>query len=181
MQGIPKGKIIIATVAGLVIIAGVIVVYTIITQSVKSDTYASVNACDVLTKSAAQSLLGSTITKPDESQSNTSTTDLAVSNCTYMTKANPSQSIPKTSGVSVLARIARTSEGAKSNKDQFAPGPSDAQAVTGIGDAAYYAPSFRQLNVLEGNNWYIVTYYKDSITNASLTSDKQLAAKLEFK
>lgn len=143
-----------------------------------------VDACDVLTQSIANQALGATATKGDTSAGNASSEALSVTNCVYTVKIDPAAIKPNnTKGVSVLARSALTSAGAKNNKDQFGPQkPAGVQDVSGIGDAAFYNPQFGQLNVLKGGNWYIVSSYSGSVTTgASLASDTALAQMLTFK
>jgi len=138
----------------------------------------SVTACDVLSETVAKQLLGSDATQPSGSDGDTSTSDITVSNCMYtVTSAGGA----KASGVTVLARVAKTSDGVSTNKAQFADMPSGVQVVSGIGDKAYYSPTFHQLNVLKGSNWYIISYYTDSPANATLKTDTQLAKKLNFQ
>lgn len=153
------------------------------TDSVSVAPLSTVTACDILTEDVAKSLLGDDIDKPDSSIGDVSSSDVSVTNCSYNTKvtASSSTTMPKISAVSVLARVAKNQTGADSNKQQFSSRPAGVEDVPGIGDASFYSPDFRQLNVLKGNNWYIVTYYVDALTNASLETNKQLAQKLQFK
>jgi hypothetical protein len=190
-------KVVLSVLAGVIIIAGG-VTYVIVTksddnstsktdtppttQSIKSgsNAYVAVDACDVLTASAAQQILGAGATKGDTSAGNVSSDDLSVSNCVYTvrTGATPSSA----NSVGLLARAAKSSTGAASNQAQFGSAkPAGAQDVSGIGDKAYYSPAYKQLNVLKGNNWYIVTNSVGSVTNATLESDTQLAKLLQFK
>lgn len=73
----------------------------------------------------------------------------------------------------ILVRVAITSAGAKTNKDQFGDlRPKGVQDVSGLGDSAYY-------NV-EGGNWYIITSYSGSL-KGTLDANKLLADKLTLK
>ena len=182
-------------IAAVVVIAGGAAAYLLIAKpgannssSKKTDTVSvaplsTVKACDVLTEDIAKDVLGAEVTQPDGSIGDISTSDIAVTNCNFTTKitSTDTSSLPKASGVSVLARVAKTQAGANDNKTQFKERPDGVEDVSGFGDAAFYNPSFRQLNILKGNNWYIVTYYIDSVTNASLDTDKKLAEKIQFK
>ena len=184
-------KIIIAIVAVVIVFGGGIGAYFLIANpksstssgsSSSSTPLSSVTACDVLTDTVAKSIIGDDTSKPAGSVGDISTTDIAVTTCSYTTNIHTtSTSIPKSSGVSVLARIAKTEAGAANNKEQFTNKPANVQVVKDIGDAAFYNPDFRQLNVLKGNNWYIVTYYVDTITNSTIDTDKQLAQALKFQ
>ncbi len=182
-------------IAAVVIIAGGAAAYLLLAKpgaldnkSKSSDSVtvaplSKVTACDILTEDIAKSILGAEVNQPDGSIGDISTSDISITNCNFTTKiaSTDTASLPKASGVSVLARVAKTQAGATENKDQFKNRPSDVEDVPGIGDSAFYNPPFRQLNVLKGNNWFIVTYYVDTYTNASLETNKQLAQKLQFK
>lgn len=142
-----------------------------------------VKACDVLTEKVAKEILGEGAKKSDLATGDTSSDDINVSNCIYSAEIDPG-AIKATNlkGVSILARSAKTSTGAESNKAVFdEQKPSGVTDVDGIGDDAYFNPEFGQLNVLKGNNWYIVTNYVGSPTKASLEDDKTLAEMLTFK
>lgn len=81
----------------------------------------------------------------------------------------------------ILVRVAITSAGAKTNKDQFGDlRPKGVQDVSGLGDSAYYNVEFGQLNVLKGGNWYIITSYSGSL-KGTLDANKLLADKLTLK
>jgi hypothetical protein len=143
----------------------------------------TLTACDVLTEDIAKSILGDNIDQQDPSLGSANTPDLAVSTCAYSTKITSSSTgtAPKSDGINVLARIAITQAGADSNESQFEGLAMGQQEVKNIGDKAFYAPTFRQLNVLKNNNWYILTSYKDSPANATFDTDKILAEKLHYK
>ncbi len=142
-------------------------------------------ACDILTEDIAKSLLGDAIDHPDAALGTVSTTDIAISTCDYTTKVvadeADSSGLPKSDGLSLMVRVAKTAAGAASNKQAFNNPPPDAQMVKNFGDKAFYAPAFHQLNILKGGNWYVIIYYMDTVTNASLETDKQLAKKLSYR
>lgn len=141
-----------------------------------------VAACDVLTEKIAKSAIGNNLTDTPPASAASTNDNLSVTNCNYSTKADVSAGGVKMSGVSLLVRSALTNTGLDSNQQGFSSTkPSDAQTVSGIGDDAYYSAQYRQLNVLKGNNWYILSLYKDTLTNSTLAATKSLASKLEFK
>lgn len=145
------------------------------TVNVKEGEFAEVkvNACDVLTESAAKQVLGADAKKGDVSNYDTSSSDVSVSQCIYTA---PSK------GASILARAAKTKTGADSNKAMFGDQkPAGATDVSGIGDKAYFTSDLHQLNVLKGNNWYIVSNYTGLPRNATVETDSQLAKLLNFK
>ncbi|MCA9327277.1 hypothetical protein KDA14_01990 [Candidatus Saccharibacteria bacterium] len=146
-------------------------------------TYVPIDACDVLTEGIAKQVIGNNIQKTSASSNTITTADIVVSSCNYLTQLSPADtsSVPKISGASLLVRVAKTSVGAESNRAQFLIKDKEVQTVDDLGDDAFYNPAFRQLHVLKGNNWYIITAYKDSITNSSLDINKKLAQKLTFR
>lgn len=155
-------------------------------KSSSASTFGTVDACSVLTTDIAKSLLGNDVSKGSTPSSNVSTATIGVSNCSYLKQESPTvdnSGQPKISGANLLVQYARDDTGANTNKTQFQSGlsSSEIQKVNGIGDAAFYNPQFKQLHVLKGSNWYIITYYKDSILNSTLESDKEMAQKLQFK
>lgn len=156
-------------------------------QDIKTGTSAliAVDACDVLTESAAKQILGDGATKGDTSAGNASSDAVSVSSCVYTAKIDPNVKVVKannTKGVGILARAAKTKTGADTNKAQFGSAkPAGVQDVSGIGDDAFFNPKFGQLNVLKGNNWYIVSNYSGSATGGTVESDTQLANLLNFQ
>lgn len=174
----------IAIIVILALVAGAGIAYFIAikpqSSSSKSTNVAasSVNACDILTPAIAKQFLGSNASQPSGSAGDASTPDITVSNCLYSSSStDPS----KTSSVDVLVRAANTSDGTASNQAQFAHIPSDMKIVSGVGDKAYYDPTFHQLNILKGGNWYIVSSYTGSPANATLDTNKKLAGALHFQ
>ncbi len=188
-----KRNVIIAVVIAISIVIGV-GVYTLLanrSSSTSQDTVATttsnvqlrpVAACDILTETIAKAAIGDNLSDTPPASGSSSSDDLSVTNCTYTTKADASTTPIKISGVSLLVRSALTTVGIESNKQAFISSrPDDAQDISDIGDQAFYSAKYRQLNVLKGNNWYILMIYKDNAINSSLTSTKALAQKLEFK
>ncbi len=183
------GIIVIGSIATIIIFtnkgANVTNVETGKTVKVKTDgnELASVNACDILTPDIAKSILGDTAERGNIQTTQATTKEVTVSDCVYTTKIDPGGkvSISNKKGANVLVRSAISSAGAKTNKDQFGSlKPTGVQEVSGFGDSAYYSPEFGQLNILKGNNWYIITNYSGTI-NGTLEADKQLASKLVLK
>lgn len=139
-------------------------------------------ACNVLTKDVAKSVLSDELAETNPASSSTSTSDLSVTNCNYTTKVDTASQPPKISGISLLARSPCTQTGIDSNNQAFSGSkPDDAEDVSGIGDKSFYSTKYRQLNVLKNNNWYILMFYKDNVTNTTLDSIKAVAKKIQFK
>ncbi len=156
-------------------------------QEVKTgnDAFVAVDACDVLTQAAADQVMGTGSTKSDTSAGNASTDDISVSNCNYLNKpstGSPLQDAQNGTTVGVLARAAKSAAGAESNKSVFgAQKPSGVQDLTGYGDKAFFNPQYGQVNILKGNNWYILSVKKgvDSRVVSTLDVVKPLADALK--
>lgn len=144
----------------------------------------AVEACDVLTEAIAKTIVGDAAAKADLPASDVSTKDVSVSSCVYTAKIDPAAAvrISNTKGVNVLVRAAKTTAGSDSNKSQFGSlKPAGVQDVSGIGDAAFFNPTYGQLNVLKGGNWYILSNYSGTAAGGTLESNKVLAGALTFK
>jgi hypothetical protein len=188
-------KVVVGVLIALLFIAGGAGAYLVLTnqqkvndttgtQSNSSSSSSTVNACDVLTEKIVKDVVGQDVQKVAAPAATLGNADNTISSCNYITKLNTSTSTaegPKLSGASLLVYVAKTKAGAESNKTQFSQLGSEVQKVDGVGDAAFYNPQFRQLHVLKGSNWYVVTSYKDSILNSTLESNKALAQKLKFE
>lgn len=146
---------------------------------------AKVNACNVLSESIVTKWLGKEVQKIAAPLANIGSSDNQVSTCNYVATEIEEASIetegPKLSGANLLVYIARSANGAESNKAPFKEKPENAQPVQGVGDDAYFSPDFRQLHVLKGNNWYVLTAFKDSILNSTVETTTELAKKLKFQ
>jgi hypothetical protein len=130
-------------------------------------------ACEILTQRIAKSVLGSVgegVAPPPE----TSNAEVSVTSCV---RANAVAGLDQTRSVSLLMRVAKSVTGAQGNESVFQAGslPSGAQEVTGYGDAAFWNPSFGQLNILEGGNWYILASGPIDPKKHTLAETKNLA------
>lgn len=130
-------------------------------------TYSSPKACDVLTLETAQQVAPGA-TASDIPAADANSDSIVVSNCNYYDAAN------KVS-VGLLVRGAKDEVGAKSNKAQFDALPAGAQPVSGYGDKAYWDANFGQLNILKGDNWYILSSGPALPSSRTLDTAKQLA------
>ena len=149
--------------------------------SVGDQAIVAVDACDVLTDSAARSVLGDGAEKGDTTAGAASSDDVSVTNCVYSTKAVTTGSIKEQlasiKNAAVLARSGKTTLGAQSNKTPFTTAkPAGVETVSGYGDQAYFNPETGQLNILKGGNWYIVSYRAGtSATKATWAETKPLS------
>src|SRR5256885_11186266 len=118
--------------------------------------YRVVGACQALTLADATAVLGQgTRAGSGNGRSDAANGDVVVSTCSY--SGAPGLTAQETKTVTLLARSAKTPAGAASNKSIFgAAKPAGKQNVPGIGDAAFWDQPLSQLDVLQGNNWYII-------------------------
>jgi hypothetical protein len=146
-----------------------------------SQAYVTVEACSVLTEAAAKQVLGEGAVKGDTGAANASSNDISVTNCSYTVKPVATglalEQLQNSEAVSLLVRAARTKAGVDSNKAVFGKQkPAGVEDVAGYGDRAYFNPAVGQLDILKGNNWYILSHYiGTSPTKATLAEAKELA------
>jgi hypothetical protein len=114
-------------------------------------TSSKLDACLLLTKSDAESLMGEAAGAPTSSQ-----VGETVSRCGYISNSGGRR-------VSVLARRASSRVEAaqifqKAQNESKGLSGSDPQMVSGFGDAAFWAGgTLKQLNVLKGEMWLIIS------------------------
>jgi len=171
-------KTILALLAGAVIVVGGLVFYfsqngdntVTVSDGTKSanvkvgeatETGTTKSACELLTVEIAQGQLGTGAQVADSPSATVgaSTDDVAVTNCLYDTGSEDSSDT-----VDLLARAAKNSDGQSSNISFFESTKNEAtdtdgnaivpESVSGVGDKAYWNPSFRQLVVLVDNGQY---------------------------
>lgn len=136
------------------------------------------DACTIFTLEDAKQVLGSAAEKgTNTSAGNVSTSDLAVSTCTYLVKASTQNAttVQSQPTASILVRSSKSTMGTASNKSQFTTLPVGAETVSGYGDSAFWNPTFGQLNVLKHNNWVILSNGTLKITDRKLDDAKKLA------
>jgi hypothetical protein len=140
------------------------------TSATTKDGYKLVGACDVLTESIGKKTAGDNATSTPSDD--TKTDSINVSNCTYY----------GSKGVAaLLARSALNKEGADSNAQQFKTLPEGAVKVDGLGESAYWAPQYAQLNVLKNNNWYIISAGPAQVSQRTVDQSKALANEIISK
>lgn len=140
-------------------------------------------ACEVFTEADAAQLLGSVGTD-DKQMPPTENETVSVSTCTYMENTDNMavSAIKNAKQASLLVRAAKSSEQASANKATFGSNkPSGAEDVSGYGDKAFWDSTNKQLNVLKGNNWYILSGGTASGTNNTLDDAKKLADLIQSK
>ena len=140
-------------------------------------------ACDVLTARAAKKVLGSVGPASTPSPKNSSN-DVGVTSCVRTNALSLSADADdQAESASLLVRVARTARGAHNNAAVFAPGsrPPGSQNVTGYGEKAYWNPTFGQLSILSGGNWYILAAGPINPRQRTLAEAKRLADAIKDK
>lgn len=154
-------------------------------NSSASNSNTNVDACNILTESIVKTWIGKEVQKISTPVATIGSSDNHVSTCNYVATELEESAIetegPKLSGANLLVYIARSANGAETNKEQFKQKPENTKPVEGIGDDAFFNPDFRQLHILKGNNWYVLTAFKDSILNSTVETTTELAKKLKFQ
>lgn len=127
-------------------------------------------ACQLLTRSVAQQVLGSNATtSPSGDISSLASNDTTLSVCSYASN---------TSGVQLIVRIPTDSLGVSKNATMFGSAkPQNATTLQGYGQSAYWDNDKHQLNVLDHNNWYIIARSTGTQADAEAVA-KALAGKL---
>lgn len=144
---------------------------------------ATIDACTILTNDIVKDFVGKEVQKVAAPASDIGTTGRKMSTCNYIAQLteNIETEGPKLSGANLIIYTAHSANAVQDNKAQFSQKPENITEVEGIGDDAYYNPDYRQLHVMKGSSWYVLTAYKDSILNSTLESTKELAEKMAFK
>jgi len=135
------------------------------------------DACKIFTLESAKQILGEATTlSPGTSPA--SNDDLKVSNCSYNNEA-PTVADMRTA--SVLVRSPLTHTGSDDNKQAFGEQkPATAQSVAGYGQSAFWDTQTHQLNILQDNNWIIITHGGTNPANNTLEDAKKVADKLSY-
>jgi hypothetical protein len=148
---------------------------TISTAINHSTAFPSIKACNIFTLADAKQVLGDTA-KGGASGTNTGSSDLEVSTCSYSQSSGTSAPVSATKSASLLVRAPKTGAGTTSNQNQFGTlKPADSQPVAGYGDNAYWDPQFGQLNILKNNAWYILSNGPITPVDRTLDQAKLLA------
>lgn len=143
-----------------------------------NDSFTRVDACDILTKKIVTETFGGEVSGTTPVSGASSNPEMLVTTCSLTSNTGN-----KTNGTAVLlARVALSKYGAGNNNQEFEINkPEGAVDVKNLGDDAYYVPSFNQLNILKGNNWYILSSYVEDVLDGTLDETVSLAKKLDFK
>jgi hypothetical protein len=137
-----------------VLVLGFLIAMFLYDNSSLKYTYQPVKACDLLTPSEAQDLLGDRVKSVDKNKP-TIDTDVATSKCSY-TDLNPDNM----KLVALAVRSAVYDTGDQKNKSDFeeARSHNDVEVIKDLGSSAYVNRTNGQLNILDDHQWIILTY-----------------------
>lgn len=140
------------------------------------------SACDIFSLEDAKKILGPNVkNEVSDTIMPKNSEHIVISTCSYSSEPNAGSS---SRTASLLVRKALNAEGSANDKAQFGPNkPSTAQDIFGYGEAAYWNSDFRELNILKGDVWYIITAgstvaterkLEDALNIANLIKSKQI-------
>jgi hypothetical protein len=133
------------------------------------------DACNYLTATVATKLLGEGSTK-GEGGTPVNSEDLSVSTCIYTSKPGETiADVKNMRSLTLLVRSPLTAVGAASNDEPFDSPKTGTMKVDGYGEKAFWDPELRQLNVLKGGTWLIMSFSKTSLAESTLDDAKKLA------
>ncbi len=126
--------------------------------------------CGILTQDVADIYMeGGAIASDSNKEAPRDSNNVIISTCTY-------NSADGTKTASLLMRVAKNAEGSAHDKEQFGPNkPSTAQTLSGYGDSAYWDADFKQLNILKGTTWYIITAGPNQVSSRTVDQARLLA------
>lgn len=132
-----------------------------------------VKACEVLTVAEAKKLLGEATTAGSNTP-DAKSGDVNVSTCSY---SNNAAIVADIEIATVTVRSALSDTGAQSNKAGIlaVKNTDGAQSNDDFGDEAYFIPATGQLNILDGNNWIIVSQGGANPATQTLDKAKEVA------
>ena len=136
------------------IVASLVILF--IYNTIPHIVYKPTNACDMLTPSKAQDLLGEKVISVDTKGAKVAG-DIAISKCSY-TDSNENKDLMIVAAIAVRSGI--NDAGVLKNKKDFAASRANdtVENVESLGDNAYFNPLRGQLNILDGRRWIIVSY-----------------------
>lgn len=147
-----------------------------------TNAFLQIDACDILTKKVVVDHFGGTVSGTTPVKAGNSNSNLFVTTCSLTAQSGTGPDKVTKGTALLLARIAKNDIGAGNNQQEFEVNkPPEAVDVDELGDRAYYVPSFNQLNIMNGNNWYILSSYKTSVLDGTLEENQALAQKLRFQ
>lgn len=136
---------------------------------------ANLAACDLVTLASVGRIMGEEMQAgvPGGQQA---PSGVEIDQCTWLGATPKSQAI-----ASVFVRTS-TGDEAKRTFERTRRQFSDALAVDGLGDGAYYVPSNGQLNILRGDAWVIVTASHEGLSNpGTFTQEHRALAQAALK
>lgn len=148
------------TTIGIAVIAGGIILISLVALFIYTSTpkivYQPTNACELLSTSKAQGILGSGALKSGAKDAVVSG-NTATSSCGYTDGTSDTETMVV---AAITARSGINDQGVQQNKTEFESGKParGIEHVSGVGDSAYFNQTRGQLNILAGRNWIIVSY-----------------------
>jgi hypothetical protein len=139
------------------------------------------DACKILTEQIAQQIFGPDYKPVNISDvTNSSNSNTTVSTCVYTNGLTISST--NYESINLLAHTSLSSLGTSDNVVVFgSERPSDVTDVQGIGQASYWDPNASQLNILNDNNWYVVSLNKGRSQVLGNLTDVKAASQIIFK
>ena len=159
----------------LAVLVGIVLFATF--RNMPNIVYQPTKACDLLTPSLAQDLLGDKINGVDKNDPKIAG-DLAVSKCSY---SDLNTQADQMKVVAVAIRSGINDKGVALNKAAFKASQKaqNYEKVNNIGDSAFFNQELGQLNVLDDKRWIIVSYgFGNSPATNDLEKTVELARKL---
>lgn len=139
--------------------------------------YQPIGACDMLTPAKAQDLLGDKVINTNTNKP-VIEENIATSKCGYTDENN---SLDQMKIAAIAVRSAINDEGDVRNKADFARAKAQdgMEAVSNIGESAFFNAANGQLNVLDGHVWLIANYgLASSAEENTLDGAMELARKV---
>jgi len=139
-------------------------------------TFAKRQACVIFGLADAKQVLGDSAKGGSNPIYDSPQGGIDVSSCSYTQDQGANVPVASRNSASLLVRAPRANAGITSNQNQFSSlKPSDAQAVAGYGDNAYWDVQLGQLNILKNNTWYTLSNGPAAPSARTLDQAKQLA------
>lgn len=135
-------------------------------------------ACEYLTQSVADKVIGQPGSEKGALAPESSSDDIKVSVCTYTQNLGEDaslESIRNVRSVTLLVRAPLNEVGAESNKAPFKTPGGATTAVTGYGQQAFWDAEAGQLNILSDDVWYILSVGKSRAADRTLDEAKAFA------
>lgn len=159
----------------LAVLVGIVLFATF--RNMPNIVYQPTKACDLLTPTIAQDLLGDKVNGVDKNDPKIAN-DLAVSKCSY---SDLNDQAGKMKVVAVAVRSGINDKGVALNNAAFKASQKgkNYEEVKNLGENAYFNRELGQLNILDDKRWIILSYgYGDSPMDNNLEDSVDLARRI---